>query len=140
MVNVSRAAKISTFKNHPTDILHSENHLYRIYVLVHIIHKTALNTTKHLQVAGYKIFKNRQKFQFLSHCLTHCFTHCLTTVTSLEHKRSSAQSPFYATTTNSPVGCAFWGSNECMPCAPCLSFYLQSGWLSSSSIETIPMC
>ena len=33
-------------------------------VLVHIIHKTALNTTKHLQVAGYKIFKNRQKLQF----------------------------------------------------------------------------
>ena len=26
-------------------------------VLVHIIHKTVLNTTKHLQVAGYKVLK-----------------------------------------------------------------------------------
>ena len=57
MVNILRAAQNSAFKNHPTDILHGENHLYRI-VLVHIIHKTALNTTKHLQVTEYKIFKN----------------------------------------------------------------------------------
>ena len=61
-MNVSRAAKFSTFKNHPRDILQDENHLYGI-VLVHIIHKTALNTTKHLQVAGYKILKNRQNLQ-----------------------------------------------------------------------------
>ena len=63
MVNVSCAAQNSTFKNHPTDILRGENHFYGI-VLVHIIRKTALNTTKHLQVAGYKIFKNCQKVQF----------------------------------------------------------------------------
>ena len=132
-MNGSHAAQNSAFKNHPTDILHSENHLYGI-VLVHIIHKTVVNTTKHLQVAGYKIFKHRQKLQILSHCLTHC----LTTVASPEPKRSSARSPLYATTANSPVGCAFWGSDKCMPCAPCLFFYLQSGCLSSSSSnETI---
>ena len=62
-MNVSRTAQNSAFKNHPIDIVCSENHLYR-KVLVHIIHKTALNTTKHLQVAGYKIFKNRQNSNF----------------------------------------------------------------------------
>ena len=59
-MNVLCAAQNSVFKNHPTDILRGENHLYGI-VLVHIMHKTALTTTKHLQVAGYKIFLNRQK-------------------------------------------------------------------------------
>ena len=47
MVNVSRAAQNSAFKNHPTDILHGENHLYGI-VLVHIIHKTAFKYNKTL--------------------------------------------------------------------------------------------
>ena len=42
----------SAFKNHPRDILRDENQLYGI-VLVHIVHKTALNTTKRLQVARY---------------------------------------------------------------------------------------
>ena len=60
---VLRAAQNSAFENYPTDILRGENHLYRI-VLVHIIHKTVLNTTKHLQVDRYKIFKNRQKLKF----------------------------------------------------------------------------
>ena len=55
MVNVLRATQNSAFKNHPTDILRGKIHLYGI-VLFHIIHKTALNTTKHLQVARYKIF------------------------------------------------------------------------------------
>ena len=41
-------------KNHPTDILRGKNHFYGI-VLVHVMRKTALNTTKHLHVAGYKI-------------------------------------------------------------------------------------
>ena len=53
--DVSCAAQNSTFKNHHTDTLRGKNHFYRI-VLVHIIHKTALNTTKHLQVAGYNFF------------------------------------------------------------------------------------
>ena len=48
-----QAAKVSAFKNHPRDILRDENHFYGI-VLVYIVHKTALNTTKCLQVAGYK--------------------------------------------------------------------------------------
>ena len=45
----------SAFKKHRRDILRYENHLYRI-VLVHIVDKTALNTTKRLQLAGYKFF------------------------------------------------------------------------------------
>ena len=40
----------------------AKTNLYGI-VLVHIMHKTALNTTKHLQVARYKFFKNRRKLQ-----------------------------------------------------------------------------
>ena len=62
-MKILRAAQNSTFKNHPRDILHHENHLYRI-VLVHIIHKAALNVTKHLQVAGYNFLKNRQNSNF----------------------------------------------------------------------------
>ena len=90
-------------------------------------------------MTGYKILKKISQLEILSHLLTHSLTRSLTTVASLEPKRSSAWSPFYATTTNSSVGCTFWGSDKCAPCAPCLSFYLQSGWLSSSSsIETIP--
>ena len=38
---------------------------------------------------------------------------------------------------NSPVGCVFWGSDECRSSAPCHFFYLQSGCLPSSSNETI---
>ena len=56
-------AKFSTFKNHPRDILQDENHLYGI-VLVYIVHKTALNTTKRLQVARYKFYKNCQNSNF----------------------------------------------------------------------------
>ena len=44
VVNVSCTAQNSAFKNHPTVILRGENHLYGI-VLVHIIYKTAQNTT-----------------------------------------------------------------------------------------------
>ena len=50
-------AQNSIFKNHHTDILCSENHLYGIS-LVQIIHKTALNATKHLQVDRNKVLKN----------------------------------------------------------------------------------
>ena len=59
----SRAAQNCAFKNHPRDILQDENHLYGI-VLVHIIHKTALNTTKRLQVAGYRILKIAKTLNF----------------------------------------------------------------------------
>ena len=59
----SRTAQNCTFKNHPRDILQDENHLYGI-VLVHIIHKTALNTTKRLQMAGYRILKTAQTLNF----------------------------------------------------------------------------
>ena len=59
----SRAAQNRAFKNHPRDILQDENHLYGI-VLVHIIHKTALNATKRLQVAGYRILKIAKTLNF----------------------------------------------------------------------------
>ena len=59
----SRAALNRAFKNHPRDILQDENHLYGI-VLVHIIHKTALNATKRLQVAGYRILKITKTLNF----------------------------------------------------------------------------
>ena len=108
-MKISCTAQNSVFKNHPRDILRHENHLYGI-VLVHIIHKTALNATKHLQVGGYRIFKNRQNLIF-------GLTASLTTVARLETKRSSARPPFYATITDSPMGCAFWGSDECRPSA-----------------------
>ena len=74
-----------------------------------------------------------------THPRTHSLTYSLTTFTSL--KWSSTRPPFYATITNSPEGYAFWGSKECVPSAPCLFFYLQSGCLSSSSSnETISRC
>ena len=76
---ILRGVQISAFKNHPRDILCDENHLYGI-VLVHIIHKTALNITKQLQVAGYRILKIA-KTRILD-----SLPHSLTTVTRLEAK------------------------------------------------------
>ena len=135
------ATKNTALKNQLRNFSRDENHLYGI-ILVHLTSNVALKTRKHLLAAGYKInkniefLKNRQNSKFR---LTHSLTYSLITATSLEPKRSSARSPFYATTTNSSVGCAFWGSDECAPCAPGLFFYLQSGCLSSSSSnETIP--
>ena len=126
----------SAFKNHPTDILRDKNHLYGI-VLVHIVHKTALNTVQQNAYRWPDInFLKIAKTQILA-----SLPHSLTTVASLEPKRSSTRPPFYATITNSPVGCAFWGSDECVLSVPCLFFYLQSGYLSSSSSnETILRC
>ena len=60
-----------------------------------------------------EFFFKSPKFEFLSACLT--------TVAKLEDKQSSARPPFYATITNSLVVRTFWGSNECVPSAPCLS-------------------
>ena len=77
-------------------------------ILVHLISNTALKTRKDLQVAEYRILKSHRNFNF---CLIASQPASLTTVTRPEAKRSSAQPPFYATITNSPVGCAFWGSN-----------------------------
>ena len=59
----SNAVQNPAFKNHPIDILLDENHLYGI-VLVHIIHKTVLNTTKRLLVAGYRILKIAKTLNF----------------------------------------------------------------------------
>jgi len=56
-----------------------------------------------------EFLKNRQKLQFR---LTASLPHSLTTVASLEPKQKGAQPPFYTTTTNSSVGCAFWGSDK----------------------------
>ena len=74
----------STFKNHPRDILHDKIHLYGI-VLVHIIYNTALNITKHLQVARYRIFLKTAKTRILD-SLPHYLTACLITVERLEAK------------------------------------------------------
>ena len=69
-INFLHAAQNSTFKNHPRVILRDKYHLYGI-VLVHIIHKTALNTIKRLQVAGYRILKITETWNFrLTDCLT----------------------------------------------------------------------
>ena len=69
-MNFSCAAQNRAFKKHPRDILRDENPFYGI-VLVHIIHKTALNTTKCLQVAGYRILKIAKTLNFrLTACLT----------------------------------------------------------------------
>ena len=143
---MTHAAKNTALKNQLRNFLHDENHPYGI-ILVHLTSNVVLKTRKHLLAAGYRIFFKSSKLEISSHSLTdhrttdrptNPPTHSLTTVTSLEPKRSSARSPFYATTTNSLVGCAFWGSDECASCAPCLFFYLQSGCLSSSSSnETI---
>jgi len=43
---VAHAAKNAASKNHPKDILHDENHLYRI-VLVHLTSNVAFKTRKH---------------------------------------------------------------------------------------------
>ena len=77
-MKISSATQNSPFKSHPRDILHDENHLYEI-VLVHIIHNTAVNITKCLQVAGYRIFKNCQNSNV-------SLTASLTTVARLEAK------------------------------------------------------
>ena len=46
------ATKNAASKNHPKDILHDKNHLYRI-VLVHRTLNDAFETRKNLQMAGY---------------------------------------------------------------------------------------
>ena len=44
----------------------------------------------------------------------------------------------FATITNSPVGCAFWGFDKSVPSVPCLSFNFQSGFsLSKESTEYV---
>ena len=80
-------------------------------------------------MAGYRIFLNRQNSNF---SLT-------APLTDHSHKARGQTKQRTATTiTNSPMGCAFWGSDECRPSAPCLFFHLQPGCLSSSSsTETI---
>ena len=64
----------------------------------------SFKTTKSLTGDRLQTFKNFSKLKISSHSLT--------TVASLEPKRSREWPPFYGTTTNSPVGCAFWGSDK----------------------------
>jgi len=59
---------------------------------------------------------------------------------SLDAEQSIVQPQFYGTTINSPVRCAFWGSDECGASAPCCLFYLPLGSSSSSCSKTISMC
>ena len=92
--------------------------LYRI-ILVYL---TSNTTRKHLQVTGRRILKHR-------------LNPTLGVTASLPDHRHKARGqmkpPFYAIITNLPVGCSFWGSNEFVSSAPCLSSYLQSGLMSS---------
>ena len=75
---VTRArTKITTFKNHPRDILRHENHLYGIiYSSPSNMKCTALKTRKCLLAAGYRIFflNVKTSFEISSHCLTHSLT------------------------------------------------------------------
>ena len=65
--------------------------------------------------------------------------HYLTTIASLEPKRSSKQPPFYTTTANSPVRCAFWVYEKCGASAPHCSFYLPQVAISNLAIfSTLP--
>ena len=120
----SARRQICHLENHPKDILHSKNHLYRI-VLVHLTSDDVFKTRKHLQMVDIQFLKNHKDSKFRLTCLTNC----LTTFASLDTKRSIVQPQFYATTTNSPVQCAFWGSDECGASAPHCSFTFHQALL-----------
>ena len=92
------------------------------------IRKSNMKYKKTLISEQIKFSKNHQNLKF-------SLPHCLTTFTSLECKQSSIWPSFYTTITNSPVVCAFWGSDECRPSVPCLFFFLHSSCLSSSSTK-----
>ena len=98
-------------KNHPRNVLHYKNH-FDATILVHVTWNTALkheNAYWWPDIDFFKIAKTWNQFVSLTHWpLTRYPSHYLTTVTSLEPKRRSKWPPFYATTTNSPVRCAFW--------------------------------
>ena len=131
------ATKNTTSKDHPKDILHDNNYLYRILLVAlasNIVFTTSgvENTFRQLNI--YIFNHKNSKF-----CLPYSLTHSLITVARLETKQSSAQPPFYNTRINSLVGCAFWGSDECASYVPCHSFFLPLG-CSSSSRETMLRC
>ena len=67
--NILRTTQNSAFENHPTDILHDENHLYGT-VLVHIIYNTVLNLTKHFRRPDVEFLKITKTQILVSHCLT----------------------------------------------------------------------
>ena len=60
--------KISPFNNQLRNLLRDENHHYRI-ILIHLASNVALKTTKHLQMAGYKIFFKSPILVSLPHSL-----------------------------------------------------------------------
>ena len=106
--------------------LRNENHLYRI-VLVHIIIIIIIyNSIKYNKTitSGWienllKIAKTKKNCQNLNFSITACLT---------DHSRKArGQTKQHMATilrhsSNSPVVCAFWGSDECRHSAPCLSF------------------
>ena len=107
----------TTFKNHPIarDTLHNKNHLDRIF------------SPSNIEYSLRRLDIEIPKVDILSACQPAC----LNTVARLEAKQSNAQPPFYIIITNSPGGCTFWGSDECV-------LHLQSGCsFSSSCNETI---
>ena len=62
---------------------------------------------------------NKNQILCLKSYQTHSLTHSL--YASLSCKATEQTKQFYDTRINSQVGCAFWGSDECAPSAPCLS-------------------
>ena len=100
-------AESATSKNH-RNIIRDKNHLYR--VVRHQIQRYKQENTDNLIRVFKKIIKSCNLPRYLP---------------DLEAKQSSARAPFYATTTNPLVGCAFCGSDKCLPSALCHSFYLQ---------------
>ena len=99
-----------------------------------MIHIKQENTFKWLDIEFFKNHKN-SKFRLSASLL-----HCLTTFASLDAKKSILQPQFYNTTTNSPVRCAFWGSDECGASALHRSFYLPLGSSSSFSSSKSYQC
>ena len=126
-----RITKNTAFKNQLRNFnLHDKNLLYGI-ILVHLTSNIALKTRKRLLAAGYRFFFNCQNSKFrLTHSLTDhsCKPRAQAkqhVVTILHHNNKLTG------------GMSLWDSDKCTPCVPCLFFYLQSGYLSSSSNEII---
>jgi len=123
------AAKNSSSKNHPKDILHDKNHLYRI-VIVHLhrmMHLTQENIFRWLDVEFFLIVKTRN-FVSLPCCLTmirkpRCQTKHHTAAIICHNNKLTSEM-------------CLLGSDECGASVP-RSFYLPLGSSSYSCSKTI---
>ena len=119
-------------QNHSIGILHDTNYLYEI-----ILSLKQKNTFRQLNMHHFN--SQTQNLVCPTHRLTHdhLVTSSLTMVTSLETTQSNEWPQIYATIVNSLVGCAFWGSDECAPSAPCIFFYFPLGCFLQNHIEAL---